>query len=368
MRKKIKLAMVTASFSINGISAVIMNYCRYMDLDRFDITIMAGIPVDSSYKEECERKGICILELPSNKQDSGRYYRALWEALSNGYDIAHIHGNSAVIAAELFLAYMRGIGIRIAHCHNTSCGHIYLHHLLKPVFHALYTEGFSCSLPAGKWLFQKRKFSIIPNAFDTEKFRFRNEDRLEIREQLHIQNGFLIGHIGRFNKAKNHTFILEVFRKAAEKNPDAYLILVGDGPDFEKIEGQIREHPFRSRIIIYGETQEPEKIYAAMDVFLFPSQHEGLGIVLVEAQISGLPCVVSDVVPREVLLGEQVTLLSLNDDLTLWSNAVMRSKACNRERFYEENVEAIKKYEIVGNVHNLENLYLSFLKDKHNRL
>ena len=364
MKRKIKLVMIVSDFSINGISTVIMNYCRHMDLNRFNIIIMAGVPVHLSYKKECEVIGVRIIELPSKKQEPRKYYRALWEQLSGGYDIVHIHGNSRVIAAELLLTYMRGIGIRVAHCHNTSCNHILSHYLLKPLFNFLYTEGFACSSLAGEWLFQRRKFKIIPNAFDVARFRFQDQDRFEIREKLSIEDKFLIGHVGGFNKQKNQTFVLEVFKKVAEKEPNAYLLLVGNGPDFERINYLIQEHTYSNRIIVYGETTETEKLYAAMDVFLFPSRHEGLGIALLEAQISGLPCVASDVMPQEVLLGDQVELLSLDEDLTSWRNAVLCPKVCNREKFYEEHIEKIKMYDIIVNARSLEKVYFSFLEEK----
>ena len=360
--EKIKLAMVAASFSINGISTVIMNYCRHMNLEQFDITIMAGAPVDSSYKKECEQIGIRMVELPSKKQMPKRFYKALWKQFSGGYDIAHIHGNSRVIAVELFLAYIRGIHIRIAHCHSTTCDHIQVHKLLRPIFNFLYTEGFACSSIAGEWIFGNKKFLVMPNGFNVTKYRFEDKVRFETRKELAVENKFLIGHVGRFNKSKNQEFILAVFEKVAENNPDAYLILVGEGPDFEKIKYLIQEHTYSKRIIVYGETTEPEKLYAAMDVFLFPSRYEGLGIALLEAQISGLPCIASDVMPTEVLLGGQVQLLSLDEDITFWINAVLRSRAYNRELFYEQHIEKINKYNIFENVYNLEKFYHIFIE------
>jgi len=354
---KIKLAMVTASFSINGISTVIMNYCRNMDLNYFDITIIAGTPIDALYKTECDLNGIHMIELPSKKENPKAYYWCLWKFLTTEYDIVHVHGNSAVIAIELLLAFLRGIKIRFAHCHNTTCNHVRLHKLLKPIFNCLYTEGFACSSLAGKWLFGNREIYIIPNGFEVERFRFNEKSRKEIRQKLQIENKFLIGHVGRFNEQKNQTFILEVFEKVAEVNSNAFLILVGTGPYFEKIKLLVQKHPYQKQIIIYGETNETEKLYAAMDVFLFPSKHEGLGISLLEAQISGLYCVSSDIVPLEVLLSSEVILLSLSNDIELWKNAILSFKRKKRETFYDDYIDKIERYDILENVHYLEEIY-----------
>ena len=321
-QRKIRLVMLVASLSINGISTVIMNYCKNMDLTHFDIAIMAGIPIDSSYKKECVLKGIHLIELPSKKKDTKEYYKHLWKSLAEGYDIVHVHGSSATITIELLFAFFRGIRIRIAHCHNTTCNHIYIHKVLKPIFNLLYTKAFACSSLAGKWLFGNENVYIIPNSFDTTRFRFNERNRKEIREKLHIDTQMLIGHIGRFNVQKNQEFILKVFEEIAAINSEAYLILVGTGPDFNKINQLAQNSAYFNRIIIYGETLEAEKVYAAMDVFVFPSKHEGLPVVLLEAQISGLPCVVSDKVSCEVDFGD-ICWKSIEEKPEVWARAVL---------------------------------------------
>ena len=356
--------MIAADFSINGISTVIINYCRKLDLDRFDITIMAGSPVDIAYRKECDLIGIHFIELPSKKNNARKYYKCLWKSLEQGYDIVHVHGNSAVIAIELLLAFFRGIKIRIAHCHNTMCIHIHLHNLLKPIFNCLYTEGFACSMLAGKWLFGNKKIYIIPNSFDTTKFRFDQINRKEIRKELHIDDQKLIGHIGRFNNQKNQAFILKVFEEIAKIDSKAYLILIGTGPDFDKINQLVQKSAYSNRIIIYGETLETQKMYAAMDVFIFPSKHEGLPVVLLEAQISGLPCVVSDKVTCEVDFGD-ICWKSIETEPEVWAQAVLAEmeKPLSRYDYFDAHKNKIDEYNIAKNVKNLENIYLEAYKN-----
>src|SRR5699024_6911180 len=124
------------------------------------------------------------------------------------FDIVHVHGNSATMTAELFLAWLSKTHIRVAHSHNTTCSNLKIHNMLYPVFSLLYTSGFACSEAAGKWLFRDKMFTIIPNGFNTEKFIFNRKDRCVIREEQHIKGtDFVIGHIGRFNPQKNHEFL-----------------------------------------------------------------------------------------------------------------------------------------------------------------
>lgn len=363
MERKIKIAMILNNLDLNGISSVVMNYCTNIDLNQFSIDILAGSPINLNYKHTCETLGILIKELPSRKASSKMYYNALFKELKyNSYDIAHIHGNSATITIELFLAWINGIKVRIAHSHNSTCNHMKVHKALLPLFNKLYTHGFACSTLAGDWLFKNKKYYVIPNGFDTTRFYFNSEYRKTIRKQLNLDdNSFLIGHVGRFNEQKNHPFLLKVFKQVAEKNSNAYLILVGNGPDFDKINELINQHPYKNRIIVYGETTETEKVYSAMDIFVFPSKYEGLGIVALEAQISGLPCCVSTAVPKDIIISDNVDFISIEDNaISLWCNKILSYYNGKYSRNLMSN-DKIKKINITNCVKNLEKLYDNFL-------
>lgn len=362
MLDNIKLAMIVNGLNINGISTVIMNYCERLDPEKFDVDILAGRTIDSSYIERCREKCIRIIELPSRKESPIQYYTAIWKILKNNYDIVHVHGNSATITVELLIAWLRGVKVRIAHSHNSACEYMNMHKLLLPLFRKAYTYGFACSSLAGEWLFGNSKFYVLPNGFDTKKFIFKNENRKEMRRSLGVEGKFVIGHIGRFNNQKNQSFLLDVFNKVVEMKTSASLLLIGNGPDYEKIKNMIARHPYKDKIILYGEISDVQKLYAAMDVFVFPSKHEGLGIVLLEAQISGLPCISSDVVPKDdVKLSENIKFLSLDDGKDVWAKEIVASKGTNRETFYEIHRKEILKYDIADNTKNLEKLYIEFL-------
>lgn len=356
-----RVAMITNHLGMTGIATVIMNYCKVLDLNKFDLTIIAGSPIAEQYIKECEEYGVKLIELPSRYQQTAAHYLNLWKVLKKGhYDIVHIHGNSAMMTLELLLAKLAGIKIRIAHSHNSTCEHMKMHKLLLPLFRHLYTKGLACSYLAGEWLFGKDNFEVLPNAFDTENFRFDEEKRKRVRKQLRCEDKFIIGHIGRFNSQKNHPFLLDVFESVAQKREDAVLLLVGTGPDFEKIKHLVDVHPYKDRIILYGETDEPAALYDAMDVFMLPSRFEGLGIVVLEAQISGLPCFVSDVVPEEVVLGNQIEFIALMER-NKWIDSICYSNVLNakdRFNFYEVFKSEIARYDIDCNAKQLEKVYI----------
>lgn len=364
--EKIKLAMLTNDLNMNGISNVVMSYCKELDKGKFEIHIVAGTPVNSIYRKDAEQNNITIQELPSRKQQSKRYYRTLWQVLKKEkFDIVHVHGNSATMTVELFLAWLSGTHIRIAHSHNTTCSNMKIHKMLYPFFSLLYTDGFACSEMAGKWLFHDKLFTVIPNGFCTENFIFSKKDRKAIREELHIKStDFVIGHVGRFNPQKNHEFLLKVFENVAKIKPDAWLLLVGDGPDFKKINQLIQKHRYCNRIIVYGETEKTFKMYSAMDVFVFPSKFEGLGIVVLEAQISGLPVIASDCVPAEVNIENRTSFLSLHSNLAVWVKKIVEATEVDREKFYKDNIEKITQYDITKNSIKLEEYYMEMMRKK----
>lgn len=354
------IAICANSLHINGISSVIMNYCRNIDLSKFNISLLVGVPISDIYRNECQKIGITIFDLPERKKTPFKFFYSLNKVLfKNKFDIFHVHGNSTTITAELFLAWFNGIKIRIAHSHTTSCNHRMLNKLLLPAFKMLYTCGFSCGQSAGRWLFKNKPFKVIPNGFQTETFIFDPELRNKIRSETNTEGKLILGHIGRFNDQKNHPFLLDVFNRFAVKREDAVLLLVGTGPNFDHIKDLINTHPYKDRILVYGDSTEPAAMYSAMDIFLFPSKSEGLGIVALEAQISGLPCLASEAVPEDVILGDHIDFIPLdNPDLWVDRLTAIKVETEKRELFYDTNREKIVKYDITENIKLLEKIYM----------
>lgn len=360
---KIKIAYIAKNMLVNGISTVILNYCQNLDKNKFKITIFAGAPIEKQYIEELNKIGVEIKETPIKKKNPIGYYLFLINALkSKDYDIVHIHGNSSTMTPELFIAYAKGIKVRIAHSHNSTCDNKKIHRLLKPLFNRLYTHGFACSNIAGDWMFDKKDYTVIPNGFDTQKYVFDDKTRLKIRNNMKLEDKMVIGHVGRFNDQKNHPFLLDVFEKVACKNEKAVLLLIGTGPNFKKINEMIQHHKYKNRIICFGVSENVSELYNAMDVFVLPSKHEGLGIVLLEAQINGLNCVASDVIPGEVKLdNNSIKMLSLEDSVDIWAKAILEQSPRDRKEFYNSNINNIQKYDIKNNIIDLGNKYIEYV-------
>lgn len=360
---KTKVIMVANKLDVTGISTVIMNYCSNLDLSKFDVEIAAGYPISEIHKNVCQCLEIKLHELPNRKQNSKRYYKELNQILRSGnYDILHVHGNSATMAVELFLAWIHGVKVRIPHSHNTTCTSMKLHKILRPMFDCLYTQAFACGQKAGEWLYGSKLFYIIPNGFNTEKYKFSQQARDKIRGQLKLENFFVIGHIGRFNEQKNQPFLIDVFEEYAKTHSNAVLLLVGIGPDYEKTKRLAEQSLYKDRIIFYGETDASQELYSAMDVFVLPSRYEGMPVVLVEAECSGLYCIISDKVTNEMNIDNHIVSLSLDEPVKKWCEIIEKVPMMDRERFFDENCTAISQYNITTNAKRLEKLYADFVK------
>lgn len=364
---KIKIAYISKNFRINGITNVIMNYALNLNKNKFEIYVLASRPICDEYIKKLLDNNIKFIEVPPKIGiKSFKYYFKLYSILNKkNFDIVHIHGNSATIVIELIIAKIKGIKVRIAHSHNTKCNNYRIHKILKPLISKFCSYCFACSNEAGKWMFDN-EFDILPNGFETDKFLFSKENRKKVRKELGLTDEKkLIGHVGIFSEQKNHMFILNVFEKIASLDKDIYLILVGDGSNHDKIYSFINNSVYKDRIICYGETTDVKRLYDAMDIFFFPSKFEGLGIVLLEAQINGLNCVISNKIPEQVVLSDKnVIIKSLDDSCEEWGNSILNNFTDVRSRlaYYNENIESIENYDIKSNIKKIEKIYLSLYK------
>lgn len=357
----INVLMISNNLDTNGMTSVILNYALNLDNSGLNISIATGSPQKESYVKQLNEKNIKVYLLPKRKKRPVKYRNQLKKLIKeNDFDIVHVHGNSSTMVLELSAAKKYGVKGRIAHCHNSTCGSMLRHKLLLPFFKKSYTHAFACSKLAGDWIFGENNFTVINNCFNTQRFKFNEEARNSVRAEFGFKDKFVMGHIGRFNDQKNHPYLLKVFEKTAEQLNSAHLLLVGNGPDFDAVKALIDNHPYKERITVLGETDAPEDLYSAMDAFLLPSKHEGLGIVLLEAQISGLPCLASVAVPEDVVLGDDIKFLPIDEEsIPLWAENLSDccKNAKKRLEFFDLNKEKIGNFDIEKSAAKLQNIY-----------
>ena len=220
------------------------------------------------------------------------------------------------------------------------------------------TKKLACSDSAGKFLF-KKGYTLINNGIDTDKFKFNQEVRNKTRKVLNIENKFVIGHIGRFSYDKNHEFLVDIFKEVDKQNNNSILLLIGDGPLKKKIEQKVNNLNLSNNVIFAGTKNNVNDYYQAMDIFVFQSLFEGLGIVAVEAQCSGLHCFVSDGVPNEAIICNTIKI-PLSKSAKEWADIILE-KTKNFER--KDCFEFIKKagFDIQETAKQIQNIYLDLI-------
>lgn len=352
---KQKIAIVLNKLEVNGITSVILSYCSNLDLSKFEIIIFAGTPIDNNVKEKFLNLNIQVEEIFSRYVSRIKYYIELLKKLkSQKFDVIHINGNSTIMFVDMLVAFISGIKKRVAHCHSANCSSNFFNFILKVPFNALCTECLACSEEAGKWVYLK-KFKVIPNAFDVNKFIFNKSTREMIRKDYNLSDEIVIGHTGRFNYIKNHEFIVEFVKKLIDNGHNIKCMFVGDGPDYNDIKNKVEGSKYNKNFIFVGETLDVYKYYNAMDLFVFPSKFEGLGISLLEAQLNGLPCIASVHVPRVAAITDNVEFLEINST-DCWTELIENKKNLDRKNI-DLNDKRIKYYNINESKKILEQVY-----------
>ena len=186
---------------------------------------------------------------------------------------------------------------------------------LRPFSKKYATDYFACSELAGRWLFgdktfEQGKVTIINNAIDLDKFKYDEKVRKEKRKELNINDDTLVvGHIGRFVAQKNHTFLIDIFSELHKKEKNSILLLIGQGPLIGEIKQKVETLGISDSVKFLGQRDDVNELYNAMDLFLFPSLYEGLGMVLIEAQANGLPCIASTEVPKNARVSKKISFV-----------------------------------------------------------
>lgn len=253
-----------------------------------------------------------------------------------------------------------GVSVRIAHAHNKSQDKDLKYPIKlisKKMIPHYSTELFACGKEAGDWMFSGKPFQVMHNAIDVARYQYNEVIRKEVRQELHIEGRYVIGHVGRFRLQKNHDFLVDIFAAYHTKHPGSVLMLVGEGDELESIEEKVRKLNLQDDVIFTGGRMDVNRMMQAMDVFVFPSLYEGLPVTMIEAQAAGLPCIMSDRVPEECVLTDLVQINSLSDSPEKWSESIAQTRTAERKNQSECVLKA--GYDIADNAKKLQEFYIS---------
>lgn len=356
---------VLGAFGAGGLESVVSNIHENINHTRFKIDFVLFNGLDHSRKSDLEKYDSKIYYINRSGEGVIKNINEIKSILEKGkYEIVHAHTNETSLLTAL-AGKLAKTPVVICHSHNTVFDrNNKLLPFIRLGLNTLPDRLFACSNDAGKKLFgENSDFLIIKNAIDSEKYLYNRSIRDKVRKDLGVENSFVIGNVGRLNYQKNHKFLLLVFKEILKKRNDAVLVLVGEGELEVEIKQQIKELNIQNNVLLLGSRNDVANILQAMDIFLFPSLFEGLGVSLIEAQCSGLPCIVSEQVPKEVAITNLVKYISLNETAVIWAETVLSHfEGSNRGDTKNYVIEA--GYDIKNSTLKLEKVYLELLKGK----
>lgn len=356
-----------------GVESFLMNNYRKIDNNKIHLDFLANTKNKIAFEDELVSHGSKVYHISPRRKSPINFYRELnhfFSRLADEYDCIWVNLNTLVNIDYLKYAKKYGIKRRIVHAHNSRNMDEGLKGKLTYQFHEYHknriasyaTDFWACSLDAAKWFYPKEvlsKVKVVKNAIEIKRFKFDAQKRRELRKSLNLDNKFVIGNVGRLHFQKNQEFIIDIINHLKEKDPDVRLLLVGQGPDERKLKEKINKLSLNDYVILVGVQNDIQKWLSAFDIFVFPSNFEGLGIAGLEAEANGLPVLASaNVIPEELKINDNFEFLNLKSGPLNWAREIEKMNVTRekpnkiKQNFIEEG------YDINVAVQRLQELLL----------
>lgn len=362
MNMPIRILHVVTYMGRGGLETMLMNYYRNLDRHKIQFDFLTHRDFEADYDKEIKELGGKIYHLPRLNPFSRAYLRLLDQFFKEHKEYKIVHSHLDCMAGiPLKYAKRNGVPVRIAHAHNSNQVKD-KKYLLKLCFKHNITRYanylFACSKEAGKWMFSTNDYSVLNNAIDAKEYEYNETIRKKIRTEFAIETStFVCGHVGRFSIQKNHNFLIDVFAEIVRQHADSKLLLVGEGELKESIQEKCRKLNLSHKVIFTGLRDDVPDLLQAMDLFLFPSLFEGLGIAAIEAQAAGLPCLISDRVPMECEKTEGLVYqLKLDSGAESWAEIALQCIDIKRRSILNQIEKA--DFDIHNNAVRLQQFYL----------
>ena len=351
----------------SGITQYVLNNWKHIDKTKFHFDMVTfGEKLD--FQNDLEADGCKVFYVQNRAEDNIKgFQKEILQIFSNGYDAVHLHTSYWKSFELEKMAKHIGIPRIIVHAHNTGVfddngreekekQHYRLRDELTP---DIATDFWACSRLAANWLYEgkipQEKIRIVNNAIDVLKFQFDGQKRKEIRRKLGWEDKLIIGHVGRFSYQKNHEFLIELLEKTIQINPNARLLLLGKGMAENHIKSLAEQRKLRDKVFFAGVRDDVNSWLQAMDIFALPSRFEGLPIVAIEAQASGVRCLVSDTITRETAVTDHISFFPL--EISAWRDEILSEKMEEKARGQYADQVIKAGYDIRGYIETLENMY-----------
>ena len=360
-----RILQVLGTTNLGGAESRIMDLYRHMDREKLQFDFLVHTQTKGHFDDEIKSLGGRIYHLPSYRLINGHAYKKACKEFFYAHPkYLAVHGHMTSTASiYLPIAKKCGVALTIAHARSAGVDKGIKGILTRVLRKNLYQKTDVAVF--GEKHAAHGDVIILPNAIDTRAFSFNRAVREQIREELSLQDAFVIGHVGRFHYAKNHEYLIRIFKQITRCNDKARLLLVGDGQLRESIEKMVMEEKIEDKVIFLGNKTPVSPYYQAMDLFVFPSRFEGMPGTVVEAQAAGLPCLISDTITKEVVGTNLVTFCSIEKEPSEWAKKAETLSKKTRE----DTASILLKngFDVTNQVKRYEKFYvtgnISYLKE-----
>ena len=357
----IRVLQIFHDMSNGGIERFVMNYYRRIDRNEVQFDFLTSVDESGYFDDEIRSLGGLLYRAhPFEKNPVRHYFDVARIVKQNDYQVVCRHTGGAFGYFDLRAARRGGARNLILHAHSANAGKPLVHWLAARLL-KIECRRFACSQRAGAFLFgPNARFDVVHNAIDVQQFVFCPETRDRLRRELGLDRRFVVGHVGSFQKVKNHQKALSVFAEIRKRRPDSALVFVGTGPTMDEIKALARDLGLENSVLFLGMRNDVEKVIQIFDAFVFPSFSEGLGMALIEAQSNGLKCFASqDVVPAETNVTGNVRFIPLTRSDSEWASVILQTDLTR-------DVSALEKvknsgYDISVEVKKMQEAYLSMI-------
>lgn len=351
-----------------GVESMVFSYYTALDKSKFQYDIVYEDKSTYDIPNGIIEMGARAFKITSMSHPLA-YISELRGIIKKGsYNIIHCNNNTLSVL-PLIAAKSCGVKVRILHNHTTSSKaerkRDFLKRVLRLITPKLANKWCACSEAAGRWMYGDKAFdlgkvTVFRNAVDIDKFEYNECSSQDIRREFEIENNTVIGHVGRFVPVKNHLFLIDIFSEYRKINNNAVLLLVGEGPETDRVKAYVKRKGLDGSVIFAGARSDVAKFYSAFDIFLLPSLYEGLPVVSVEASAAGLAQLLSDKITEECRITDGVEFLPI-DDPKRWALEIDKKLSFNRS-FYAEQMRN-SRYNINHCVKELEAFYGECLRE-----
>lgn len=370
----IRILMIFTIMNRGGAETMIMNYYRNIDRTKIQFDFVVHRQEKGAYDDEIRKLGGRIFVFPAVRPSNfSKYKKQIRAFLDKHPEYTIIHSHAQELAYYFYkIAYEKGVPYIITHSHNASMLwdiKAPLRILWRKIMFKYTNVYFSCGEEAAKHYYGRKRAQqaiLMQNAIDIERFEYNKSSRCKIRKELNISDDeYVIGHIGRFSKQKNHPFILKVFDSFLKKHSNSRLMLVGEEDTKQAIRERAKELGIEDRVTFAGLRADIPEMLSAMDCILMPSLFEGVSVAMIEEQASGLPLITSDKVPCEVGLLPSTEFISLKANINVWVSALEKYHNIPRN---ESAIDIVRNagYDIKTNAAKLQEYYLNLSKSLSN--